>query len=139
MELYLNIIEFGPGVYGIHEASLHYFGKRPDELTIGESSWLVSIVPSPKRYHSHYERGEITPVWANRMRRYIRAMEGRERISEEEMEDALEEEVTFYFPEDGDPLLRDDLPASEVIDPDEIEPDDDVDDGDTLDDLPRSD
>ena len=127
MELYLNIIEFGPGIYGIHEASIHYFGKRPDELTIGESAWLVSIVPSPKRYHSHYDRGEISPVWQNRMRRYIRAMKARDRISESEMERALEEEVTFYTPEQGDPLLRAELPADETIDPDDIDPDDSVD------------
>lgn len=106
MELYLNIIEYGPGIFGIHEASMHYFGKRPDELTIAEVAWLVSIVPSPKRHHVYYDRGEIPPFWLRRMGRYIRAMHRRDRITEEEMEAALEEIPEFYFPQDGEALLR---------------------------------
>ncbi len=105
-ELYLNIIEFGPGIYGIHEASVYYFGKRPDELTISEVAWLVSIVPSPKRFHRYYDAGEINAYWFRRMSRYIRAMYYRERISEEEMEAAFDDKPSFYFPEEGDPMLR---------------------------------
>ena len=126
MELYLNIIEFGPGIYGIHEAAMHYFGKRPDELEIDEAAWLVSIVPNPKEYHSYYDRGEITPYWFRRMQRYIRAMEARDRISEREMEEASEEPPEFYIPEDGDPLLRSD---TDGVEPDEqVESDEDGDD-----------
>ena len=106
MELYLNIIEFGPGIFGINEASMHYFGKRADELTVGEVAWLVSIVPSPKRRHAFYDRGEISQVWFRRMARYIRAMYNRDRLTTEEMEAALDEIPTFYRPEDGEPLLR---------------------------------
>ncbi len=47
-EVYLNLIEWGRNVYGIGEASKHYFGKTPAELTIGESIYLASIVPRPK-------------------------------------------------------------------------------------------
>ncbi len=119
MEVYLNVIEFGPGIFGINEAAMHYFGKRPDELTISESAWLVSIVPNPKRYHQYYDRGEITPGWFRRMSRYIRAMYNRDRITEVEMEAALEIVPQFYIPEDGDPLLRED--AGEVVP--SVEPD----------------
>ncbi|PKP00196.1 MAG: glycosyl transferase [Bacteroidetes bacterium HGW-Bacteroidetes-8] len=48
-ELYLNVIEWGPGVYGITEASRFYFHKEPINLTINESIFLASIIPSPKR------------------------------------------------------------------------------------------
>ena len=122
IELYLNIIEFGPGIYGIHEASVYYFGKRPDELTISEVAWLVSIVPSPKRFHRYYQAGEINAHWFRRMSRYIRAMKYRERISEEEMEQALDDKPSFYIPEEDEPLLHSDV--SEEIDP-ELEIDDD--------------
>lgn len=47
-EVYLNVIEWGRNVYGIAEASQHYFLKGPSELTVGESIFLASIVPSPK-------------------------------------------------------------------------------------------
>jgi hypothetical protein len=48
LEVYLNIIEWGRGIYGIGEASHYYFGKSPSELTLGESIYLASIVPYPK-------------------------------------------------------------------------------------------
>jgi len=48
LEVYFNIIEWGPNVYGIGEASRYYFGKSPADLTLGESIYLASIVPKPK-------------------------------------------------------------------------------------------
>ena len=48
-EVYLNIIEWGPGIYGINEASKFYFGKDPRDLSVNESIFLASIIPSPKR------------------------------------------------------------------------------------------
>ncbi len=48
-EVYLNIIEWGPGIYGIKEASRFWFDKEPSQLNINESIFLASIVPSPKR------------------------------------------------------------------------------------------
>ena len=46
MELYLNIIEFGPDVYGVEQAAEHYFGRRPEELDLAECLFLSSIMPS---------------------------------------------------------------------------------------------
>jgi hypothetical protein len=48
LEVYFNIIEMGPNVYGIGEASRHYFGKHPSELSVGEGIFLANIVPRPK-------------------------------------------------------------------------------------------
>ena len=57
-EVYLNIIEWGPskyrwpsgkrGVYGVKDAALFYYGKRPNELNLAESLYLASIIPKPK-------------------------------------------------------------------------------------------
>lgn len=49
-EVYLNIIEWGPNVYGIGEAARFYFGKSPSELTLSESMYLAVIIPSPKKF-----------------------------------------------------------------------------------------
>lgn len=48
LEVYFNIIEMGPNVYGIGEAARHYFGKMPADLTLGEGLFLANIVPRPK-------------------------------------------------------------------------------------------
>lgn len=48
-EVYLNLIEWGRNVYGIGEASRHYFNKHPSQLDLGESIFLASIVPRPKK------------------------------------------------------------------------------------------
>ncbi len=114
MEVYLNVIEFGPEIFGIHEAAVHYFGKRPDKLTLGEVAWLVSIIPGPKRYHTYWERGQITPQYFIRMKRYIQAMFNRGRITEEELNEAMLEIPEFYKPGPDDPVLR---PPSEPVIP----------------------
>ena len=47
MEVYLNIIEFGDGIYGAEAASQHYFGHSADRLTRREASQLAATLPSP--------------------------------------------------------------------------------------------
>jgi hypothetical protein len=59
-EVYLNIIEWGPGIYGIGEASRFYFNKPPDKLNLSESIFLASIVPRPKWYRYTFETNGIT-------------------------------------------------------------------------------
>lgn len=49
MEVYLNVIEWGPGIFGATEAAQFYFHKRPSELTLGECTFLASIIPMPKK------------------------------------------------------------------------------------------
>ncbi len=61
-EVYLNIIEWAPDVYGIGEASRFYFNKKPSELNLGESIFLASIVPKPKKFkYSFQGNGNMKP------------------------------------------------------------------------------
>lgn len=50
IEVYLNIIEWGPGVYGAEAAALHYFNKPALNLTRGEAAALAAILPNPRRF-----------------------------------------------------------------------------------------
>lgn len=50
LEVYLNIVEFGPGIYGAEAASKHYFGKSAAKLTRYEASLLAAVLPNPWRY-----------------------------------------------------------------------------------------
>ena len=49
-EIYLNVIEWGDGVYGIEPASRKYFGKSGSELLPEEAAILAAMIPNPRRY-----------------------------------------------------------------------------------------
>jgi monofunctional biosynthetic peptidoglycan transglycosylase len=50
LELYLNVAEWGEGIFGAEAASQHYFGKSSSELTPQEAARLAAILPNPRRY-----------------------------------------------------------------------------------------
>ncbi|MCL2915919.1 monofunctional biosynthetic peptidoglycan transglycosylase [Shewanella corallii] len=50
LELYLNIAEFGPGIYGVGAAAEFYFHKSASQLTAREAALLAAILPSPWKY-----------------------------------------------------------------------------------------
>ena len=61
-EIYLNVIEWGKNVYGINEAAKYYFGKRTEDLGLGESLFLSSIIPRPKTGLSSFDyTGHLKP------------------------------------------------------------------------------
>ncbi|WP_432464519.1 monofunctional biosynthetic peptidoglycan transglycosylase [Agarivorans sp. QJM3NY_33] len=51
LEIYLNIVEFGPGIYGVEAASQQYFKRSAADLTVEQSASLAALLPSPYRYH----------------------------------------------------------------------------------------
>jgi monofunctional biosynthetic peptidoglycan transglycosylase len=51
LELYLNVVEFGPGVWGVESASRRYFGKPAAQLTDDEAALLAAALPSPAAWH----------------------------------------------------------------------------------------
>jgi len=50
LELYLNVIEWGKGIYGIEAASQQYFGKSASTLSREEAARLAAVIPNPRRY-----------------------------------------------------------------------------------------
>jgi len=93
MELYLNVIEFGPSVYGIKQASYSYFGKQPEDLTVAECAFLASVLPSPKREHFSKER-MLADGWDGYVKTIVKTMRTRDLISEQEATEGLAETVT---------------------------------------------
>ncbi|MEY2776760.1 MAG: hypothetical protein RLY30_858 [Pseudomonadota bacterium] len=49
LEIYLNVAEWGVGVFGIEAAARHYYGVQASALTDEQAAWLASILPAPKR------------------------------------------------------------------------------------------
>lgn len=54
MELYLNVVELGPMVYGVGHASRYYFGKPAADLTPREAAFLVAMLPGPRLAYNPY-------------------------------------------------------------------------------------
>ncbi|MCA3698659.1 MAG: transglycosylase domain-containing protein, partial [Brevundimonas sp.] len=52
MEVYLNVAEMGPGIYGAEAAAQHWFGKSASDLSSREAARLAAILPSPRRYNA---------------------------------------------------------------------------------------
>src|SRR3990167_7196733 len=59
LELYLNIAEWGPGIYGIGQASKYYFGKSPAELYLNEASLLAVILPNPRYFNPYVKMARV--------------------------------------------------------------------------------
>ncbi|HJV48270.1 MAG TPA: monofunctional biosynthetic peptidoglycan transglycosylase [Geothrix sp.] len=61
LEVYLNIVEFGDGVYGAEAASRTYFGKPAKRLTSSEAALMAAVLPNPRKFKvnapSEYLRG----------------------------------------------------------------------------------
>lgn len=75
LEVYFNIIEWGPNVYGIAEASRFYFQKHPSELTLKECLFLASIIPSPKRFMWQFDdQGELRTAYSRHQERLTKLM-----------------------------------------------------------------
>jgi hypothetical protein len=62
-EVYTNIIELAPGIYGIGEGSAFYFNKRPADLTMAEAIYLSNIVPRPKGFKYGFEKDGTLKHW----------------------------------------------------------------------------
>lgn len=60
LEIYLNIVETGVGLYGVYDASKEYFNKHPRQLTPKEAAFIASLLPSPKRYSHSYRVKELS-------------------------------------------------------------------------------
>jgi monofunctional glycosyltransferase len=63
LECYLNVVEFGPGVYGVQAGSRHYFGKPAADVNADEAAQLAASLPRPRAWHP----GVTTPAY----RRYV--------------------------------------------------------------------
>ena len=91
LEAYLNMVEFGKGIYGIKPAAQFYFKVSPSELTAVQSCYLVQLLPNP----SIFSRGFFQPVVSEKLLRRVKGklqnMFYYKRMSEEDYQMALSE------------------------------------------------
>ncbi len=75
LELYLNVAEWGEGIFGIEAASFHYYGKPAADLTPEEAARLASVLPNPRKYNpagaSRYVENRSRTIYNIMVRRGI--------------------------------------------------------------------
>lgn len=112
-EVYLNIIELGPGIYGIGEAAPFYFSKKPSELNLRESIFLASLLPHPKWFRYSFDtQGQLKPYFADYYRVVSNFLLRKNLITQEE-HDALVPVVELKGPAREMVVPSDTLPAED--------------------------
>ena len=91
LELYLNVVYFGNGSYGVSSASRTYFGKPVGDLTLAESAFLIGITNSPGLYNPFSESGYKNAI--KRQAIILNEMLSQGMISDEEYDEAIEEQL----------------------------------------------
>ncbi|MBL4633458.1 MAG: transglycosylase domain-containing protein, partial [Kofleriaceae bacterium] len=94
-EIYVNAIEYGPGVYGIMEASRIYFDKHPRDLEPLEAAFLGQLLPAPRRRYFEYCKDKLSKRSKKKIERLLGHMNRRNRLSDEDFEDAKNSEIEF--------------------------------------------
>ena len=95
LEIYLNIIEWAPGIFGISHAAEYYFGKDPLELTPLESAYLASVIPGPSKYHYQFLTKNISENWYKSLFRILGIMNETGHLSQSEYFEALDQTLVF--------------------------------------------
>jgi len=93
LEIYLNVIEWGPGLYGLRPAARTYFGREPHELTPAQMAFLVSLIPGPVKYQSSFAHGTPGPGFRQLVDALLAKLRSADALDEEEYRRALDEQI----------------------------------------------
>jgi hypothetical protein len=97
LEIYLNIIEWGPDVHGADEAARYYFGTGASKLSVDQALFLTTVVPAPRQWRYRFdEAGALRPFERAQMHFIGRAMVAKGWLAAEELPaaDSLRVEIT---------------------------------------------
>jgi hypothetical protein len=89
LELYLNVIELGPGIRGVKQAAHEYFGKEVAALTPLESAHLAALTPNPHVLARRFRDGKVDEGWEQRLFDLLGMMKRHGRLSSAELAAAL--------------------------------------------------
>ena len=104
LEIYLNVIEWGPGLYGLRPAAHHYFGKDPGALSPKEMAFLVVMIPGPVKYQRSFNEGALSAGLEPLVVKLLAKLRSVDALSEDEYAAALAETLAFRRPETTPPV-----------------------------------
>jgi len=95
LEIYLNLIELGPNIFGVKQASKFYFNKHPQNLSIKEAAFLAMLLPSPKRYSQSFRNKKLTPFAMEQVESILLKLRQAKVITEDQRLTAKNEDLSF--------------------------------------------
>ena len=99
LEVYFNVIEYGPRITGIWHGSTYFFGKHPRDLSVGEVAWFITTLSGPKIYHHQFLKRQISDSVWGRMRTRITWLYHNDYITELDLVEATDRRPTFRPPD----------------------------------------
>ena len=96
---YVNLVEWGPNIYGIRQAANHYFHMSAGEITARQAAFLAMLLPSPIRYHIYYEKRELTHWASSRISQILNVMHSMGFIDSDTYQAALNQSLWGEIPE----------------------------------------
>jgi len=112
LELYLNVIEYGPSIYGIRNAAKHYWNRLPSELSPAEAVFLANILPNPKKFHTYYERHALSASFASGLKHFLQRLGERGVYDADAVAYGLQELDHFKFGKENVPAEPRTIPGS---------------------------
>ncbi len=88
LELYLNVIEMGPGLWGISDGARTFFSREVRNLIPAESAHLALITPAPLFYYYQLRRSAIPDAWTAQIMALLRKLHLQGAITTEEFQSA---------------------------------------------------
>jgi hypothetical protein len=93
LEIYLNIIEWGPRLHGLRPASRRYFGVEPAGLTPRQMAFLVALIPGPRKYQGSFADGTPSPGFLRLVDNLLAKLRSLSALDEAAYEAALAEPI----------------------------------------------
>jgi hypothetical protein len=96
LELYANIVELGPDVFGIEAAAQHHFGVSAEELGVLEGFWLATLLPNPRERAHARKDGTVSEGKLKELRFLVRKARSHGLLTDEDVDEA--ERGTLHMP-----------------------------------------
>jgi hypothetical protein len=94
LEIYVNVVEWGPGLYGLRPAGQRYFAREPSELSPAQMALLVSLLPGPVKYQRSLADGRPSAGFRLLVDALLAKLRSVDLLTDEQYETALADELT---------------------------------------------
>jgi monofunctional biosynthetic peptidoglycan transglycosylase len=106
LEKYLNVVEFGPELYGIGPASQYYFSKPANLLSPAEGAFLAFLLPNPKKYSVSFRKKQLTHFAYRQISEIVDRLYRYKKLSDDEHSQALAQIPRLFGVPAVDPSLE---------------------------------